>query len=149
MEKEDKQTVKCTVCQLPAVTIATTLAACQHTRLFSFSPGGQKCGVCLVRLRPRCGQGWVSAEAPGESLPDFSGSGAALQRPAPSDINPTPLRRPLCSHPPISRSFLHLQSPFCRKRWHSRFQRFGRGQLGGRFPAQQARQIVTDVRCCD
>ena len=107
MEKEDKQTVKCTVCQLPAVTIATMLAACQHTRLFSFGPGGQKSGVCLVRLRPRCGQSWVSAEAPGESLPDFSGSGAALQRPAPSDINPTPLRRPLCSHRLLS------QDPSC------------------------------------
>ena len=50
---------------------------------------------------------------------------------------------------PISRSFLHLQSPFCRKRWHSLFQTFGCGQLGGCFPAQQARQIVTDVKCCD
>ena len=82
----------------------------------------------------------------GESLPAFSGSSAALQRPAPFDINPTPLRRPLCAHrlpsqdPSCIRKVL-----FCRKRWHSLFQRFRRGQLRGRFPAQQAHQIVTDA----
>ena len=55
--------------QFPAVTIATASVACKRTRLFSYSPGGQKSVVRLIRLRPRGGQGWVSTEAPGSVTP--------------------------------------------------------------------------------